>query len=92
MGAREPREVEGWRDIAAAVGRALGRSVSVPTAMRYEQVTWPWAEDPHPLRVGWRGNGVRFLRLDTVFEAWVAWFGNRPARARPRRQAGDRRR
>jgi hypothetical protein len=89
------REIDGLRDIARELTRALGRSVSIPTAVRYTRATWPTPEQPHPLVLGWRGNGVRFLRLDEAHAAWVKWYRDRPpvdhgSLFRPRR--GDRRR
>lgn len=84
------REVDGWRDIAATLGKALGCSVSIRTAQRYAAPDWPTAENPHPLVLGQRGNGTRFLRVDEVFLGWVAWYKGKPGVRRV--LAGDRRR
>lgn len=87
-------EAEGWRDIARMVGRTLGCSVSEKTAARYAAPSWPTADDPHPLPVGQRGNGVRFLAARDL-EAWVQWFRGRAGavvRHDVGRRAGDRRR
>jgi len=54
--AQHVREVEGWTGIAAVLTRELRRSVSISTAKVYAS--------HRKLPVGWRGNGVRFIRFD----------------------------
>ncbi len=91
-GAHEVLEHEGWADIARAVGKAIGGSLSEKTAQRYEHPSWPSADDAHPLPVGRRGNGTRFLAVNETFAGWVEWFQGRGATSRPRAVRGDRRR
>lgn len=80
----------GWHDIARAVGKALGQSVSERTARRYADPTWPTVDDPHPLPVGQRGNGVRWLAAEDL-RTWAAWFKGQPGQKSRLRPAGDRR-
>lgn len=87
----------GWRDIAKAVGKALGWSVSVRSVRRYAEPDWPTPENPRPMPVSKRqGDGVRWLADgDPEFLAWVAWFKADVGQTKPRQKSeprGDRRR